>query len=53
MAGIRQQRQRSRQETAKRLYDHEAGGQAGGDQHAFLVGRAVHMTGAVAVTMPL
>ena len=49
VAGIGEQRQRAGEQAADRLGDHEAAGQAGGDQDARLVGRAVDMAGAVAV----
>ena len=50
VAGIGQQRQRPGEEAAERFGDHEAGGQAGCDQNALLIGRAMHMAGTVIVS---
>jgi hypothetical protein len=49
VAGIGQQRQRPGEQAAERLGHHEAGGQAGRDQHALLVRRAMYMAAAVIV----
>ena len=45
VAGIRQQRQRTGEHAAGSLGDHEAAGQAGSDQDAFLVRRTMRMSG--------